>query len=313
MMARSDGVARPGRSGADGPGRHVRRHGKRGRSCLSIACRTPASSSLYPEGRVSPTQEAQLTMFNSEEGNVRACAVAGSFDDCHRLTREGLQQGRVEAARASDFRPTRSTSDVCCRRWFMYFHAVARARDLIAASEAVPRMLAPPEIGHLHAERQFRNTSTGLMAQRAGLPISRFVAATNGHDVVPAIPDVGPLPSHARRSTRSCQRHGRGNPSNFERMLWLSRRRPRAMRRWISRASRHDDESGRETIKRVRDSWIPALDPHECDCLHGAQEISRGRKGGKIRRGGTRIGIFLASSPGGSSGRSWSQSSDDRS
>src|ERR1700704_2508252 len=43
---------------------------------------------LYPEGRVSPTQESQLTMFNSEDGNVRAYAVAGSFDDCHRLTKE---------------------------------------------------------------------------------------------------------------------------------------------------------------------------------------------------------------------------------
>src|SRR6185369_8642295 len=45
---------------------------------------------LYPEGRVSPTQEAQLTMFNSENGNVRAYAVAGSFDDCHRLTKDAF-------------------------------------------------------------------------------------------------------------------------------------------------------------------------------------------------------------------------------
>ena len=45
---------------------------------------------LYPEGRVSPTQEAQLTMFNAEDGNVRAYAVAGSFDDCHRLTRDAF-------------------------------------------------------------------------------------------------------------------------------------------------------------------------------------------------------------------------------
>src|SRR5881394_2529027 len=38
---------------------------------------------LYPEGRVSPTQEAQLTMFNKEAGgNVRGYAIAGSFDDC---------------------------------------------------------------------------------------------------------------------------------------------------------------------------------------------------------------------------------------
>src|SRR6478752_360535 len=36
---------------------------------------------LYPEGRVSPTQEAQLTMFNGADGsNVRAYAVAGAFD-----------------------------------------------------------------------------------------------------------------------------------------------------------------------------------------------------------------------------------------
>ena len=42
---------------------------------------------LYPDGRVSPTQEAQLTMFNAERTNVRAYAVAGSFDDCQRLVK----------------------------------------------------------------------------------------------------------------------------------------------------------------------------------------------------------------------------------
>src|SRR6185437_12303243 len=42
---------------------------------------------LYPKGRVSPTQEAQLTMFNDEATNVRAYATAGSFDDCQRLTK----------------------------------------------------------------------------------------------------------------------------------------------------------------------------------------------------------------------------------
>src|SRR5439155_26070220 len=43
---------------------------------------------LYPAGRVSPTQEAQLTMFNGEPGsNVRAYAVDGSFDDCQRLVK----------------------------------------------------------------------------------------------------------------------------------------------------------------------------------------------------------------------------------
>src|SRR5439155_14529402 len=43
---------------------------------------------LYPDGRVSPTQEAQLTMFNGERTNARAYPGAGPFEDCHRLTRE---------------------------------------------------------------------------------------------------------------------------------------------------------------------------------------------------------------------------------
>src|SRR5262245_1512998 len=51
---------------------------------------------LYPDGRVSPTQEAQLTMFNSEEGNVRAYAVAGSFDECHRLTKEAFGDAELK-------------------------------------------------------------------------------------------------------------------------------------------------------------------------------------------------------------------------
>ena len=57
---------------------------------------------LYPDGRVSPTQEAQLTMFNGERGNVRSYAVAGSFDECHRLAREARDRQapqHVSAAR----------------------------------------------------------------------------------------------------------------------------------------------------------------------------------------------------------------------
>src|SRR5262249_48926814 len=42
---------------------------------------------LYPEGRVSPTQEAQLTRFNDGPSTVRAFAIPGTFDDCQRLVK----------------------------------------------------------------------------------------------------------------------------------------------------------------------------------------------------------------------------------
>src|SRR5205085_881218 len=80
---------------------------------------------LYPDGRVSPTQEAQLTMFNQEAGNVRAYAVAGSFDDCHRLTKEAF----ANAALRNDVRLTSANSVNIGRllpQMVYYFHAVAR-------------------------------------------------------------------------------------------------------------------------------------------------------------------------------------------
>ena len=39
---------------------------------------------LYPEGKISPLQEKQLSTFT---GNVRALSVKGTFDDCQRLVK----------------------------------------------------------------------------------------------------------------------------------------------------------------------------------------------------------------------------------
>ena len=81
---------------------------------------------LYPDGRVSPTQEAQLTMFNSEDGNVRAYAVDGSFDDCHRLTKEAFANTDLRR----EVRLTSANSVNIGRllpQMVYYFHAVAQA------------------------------------------------------------------------------------------------------------------------------------------------------------------------------------------
>src|SRR6478752_2328474 len=84
---------------------------------------------LYPDGRVSPTQEAQLTMFNSEDGNVRAYAVDGSFDDCHRLTKEAFANGELRR----EVRLTSANSVNIGRllpQMVYYFHAVAQSARL---------------------------------------------------------------------------------------------------------------------------------------------------------------------------------------
>ena len=236
---------------------------------------------LYPEGRVSPTQEAQLTMFNSEEpGNVRAYAVAGSFDDCHRLTRDvfsnpGLRR-RVRLTSANSVNIGRLLPQMV-----YYFHAIAQVAELGHVRLTAPNSL--PGITVCTPSGNFGNLTAGLMARRAGLPVRRFVAATNANDVVPEYLATGrfaPRPSVPTIANAMDV----GNPSNFERMSWLYGGDLEAMRRDIG-ASRHDDVDVLAAIRRVCDERGYLLDPHSAIAYLGLKGFLEGSGD---------VGIFLA-------------------
>ena len=205
---------------------------------------------LYPEGRVSPTQEAQLTMFNAEAGNVRAYAVAGSFDDCHRLTREAFGDAGIRAR----VRLTSANSVNIGRllpQTVYYFHAVARVAQVLRPAHFDITICTP--------SGNFGNLTAGLMAKRAGLPIGRFVAATNVNDVVPEYLRSGRF--EPRPSVRTlANAMDVGNPSNFERMQWLYGGDVNAMRHDMV-GSRYEDAEVRTTIKRVYQERGYLLDP----------------------------------------------------
>jgi threonine synthase len=226
---------------------------------------------LYPEGRVSPTQEAQLTMFNAESGNVRAYAVSGSFDDCHKLTREAFGNPRLRER----VRLTSANSVNVGRllpQMVYYFHAVGQlARAGVGRS--TPITVCTPS-------GNFGNLTAGLMAKRAGLPIALFVAATNVNDVVPSYLESGrfePRPSVQTIANAMDV----GDPSNFERMRWLYHDDLNAMRRDIV-GDRHSDRETRDTIKRVYENSGYLLDPHSAIAYLG---LGKGLDG---------CGVFLA-------------------
>src|SRR5580765_126050 len=208
---------------------------------------------LYPDGRVSPTQEAQLTIFNGEQSNVRAYAVAGSFDDCHRLTREAYANPDLRRS----MRLTSANSVNVGRllpQSVYYFHAMGQLGRLGEVVFSTP-------------SGNFGNLTAGLMTKRAGLPISRFVAATNANDVVPAYLETGaftPRPSVATLSNAMDV----GHPSNFERMLWLYGSDVDAMRRDVT-GCRFSDDEVRATIKRVYEERGYLLDPHSAIAYMG--------------------------------------------
>jgi threonine synthase len=207
---------------------------------------------LYPKGRISPTQEAQLTMFNGDpDTNVRAYAVDGSFDDAQGLVKsvwtDTALLNRVRLSSANSINIGRLLPQM-----IYYFHAMAQLMRIHPGSRSDVIFSTP--------SGNFGNLTAGLMAMRAGLPITSFVAPTNVNDVVPNYLETGryePRPSLPTLANAMDV----GNPSNFDRMLWLYGGSHAAMSENLS-GSRHDDAEVRSTIRLVYEERGYLLDPH---------------------------------------------------
>ncbi len=201
---------------------------------------------LYPDGQVSPLQERQLATLGN---NIRAFAVDGTFDDCQRLVKRAF----AEPGLRQELRLTSANSINVGRllpQIIYYFVAVAQ----LSATEAGRKRLFVVPSGN------FGNLTAGLMAQRLGLGVDHFVAATNTNDVVPCYLDSGRFEPRAAQRTIS-NAMDVGNPSNFDRILHLYDSDWQAIRHDVS-GSRHDDEATRQTILEVERKHHYLLDPH---------------------------------------------------
>ena len=198
---------------------------------------------LYPKGGVSDLQEKQLTTLGE---NISALEVEGTFDDCQAmvkacfLNREFSLKHNLTSANSINI-------SRLIPQAFYYFHA---ARQLEAGVE--PTFVIP--------SGNFGNLTAGLLAQRLGLPIAHFVAATNINDVIPqylAEGEYKPRPSEATISNAMDV----GAPSNFARMKDLFGDNWEAMRENISGVAVDDDET-RTTIREVKETTGYTIDPH---------------------------------------------------
>lgn len=198
---------------------------------------------LYPRGKVSGLQEKQLTALG---GNITALEVEGTFDDCQAMVKSAF----LDRALAESLNLTSANSINLSRlvpQSFYYLHAARQLADGVKPVFVVP-------------SGNFGNLTAGLLAVRLGLPVERFVAATNRNDVVPAYLASGvyqPRPSEATVSNAMDV----GAPSNFARMSALFGGSWSAMRGMIAGAAYSDDQT-RAAIREVRERFGYVIDPH---------------------------------------------------
>ncbi len=208
---------------------------------------------LYPRGKVSGLQEKQLTTLGE---NITALEVEGTFDDCQRMVKSAFLDRKM----SEELNLTSANSINIARlipQMFYYFHA---ARQLTGGVE--PVFVVP--------SGNFGNLTAGLLAEKMGLKVKKFIAATNVNDVVPEYLEKGdyrPRPSVGTISNAMDV----GAPSNFARMQEIFGKMREPMCRRIAGYA-FDDDQTRTGIREVKATSGYAIDPHGSVAYLAAEE-----------------------------------------
>lgn len=217
---------------------------------------------LFPKGKVSARQRRQMTTLG---GNVVALAVRGTFDDCQRMAKAAFRdaelRGRHRLTSANSINIGRLIPQS-----FYYAHAAA----LLGWADRPARFVVPSgNVGNLCG---------GLLAHRAGMPVTGFLAATNANRPIVDFLSEGRFDPRVSIPTSSSAMDV-GNPSNLERMGWLYRDDPSGMVRDVTAVSVGDDET-RACIADVFQRTGYMLDPHTAVGVraHGLRPAERGTR-----------------------------------
>ncbi len=199
---------------------------------------------LYPSGKVSHLQEKQLTSLGE---NITALEVKGSFDDCQALVKKAF----LDVTLNQHLRLSSANSINIARlipQTFYYFRAWQQLPiDQRAIVVSVP-------------SGNFGNLTAGLIAKKMGLPIKRFIAATNLNNVVPRYLFSGQFsPKNSVKTISNAMDVGR--PSNFARMMDLYNKNWSAIKKILS-GYYFDDHQTRSAIRQVFDTYNYLMDPH---------------------------------------------------
>ena len=163
---------------------------------------------LYPKGKISPLQEK---LFCTLGGNIRTIAINADFDACQALVKQAFDDAELRQAiglnSANSINISRLLAQVC-----YYFEAAAQL-----PKEQRENLVVSVPSGN------FGNLTAGLIAKTLGLPIKRFIAATNANDTVPRYLHTGNWSPNATVATLS-NAMDVSRPNNWPRVEELFKR-----------------------------------------------------------------------------------------
>ena len=200
---------------------------------------------LYPSGKISQIQEMQLTTLGE---NITALQVDGVFDDCQALVKKAFLDEELNKKLALT-----SANSINIARWLpqsiYYFLAVAEARR--QGFEEVVFSVPSGNLG---------NVTAGMVGAKMGLPVKKFIAATNMNKIVPDYLTSGVYSPVASVPTIS-NAMDVGAPSNFVRLTEMYGNSHEGITHDLEGYYLNDDQT-KKVMKRCYEENEYVLDPH---------------------------------------------------
>lgn len=160
---------------------------------------------LFPEGKVSPRQQHQLTCWHD---NVTSLAVRGVFDDCQRMVKAAF----VDESLCNDFRFS-SANSINIGRLLpqSVYYAVSSLQYFRAHGQALSFVIPTGNLG---------NGLAAVLARACGLPIGDITLVSNANRTIPDYFDTGEYTPRDSVATIASAMDV-GAPSNLERLRFL--------------------------------------------------------------------------------------------
>jgi threonine synthase len=213
---------------------------------------------LYPSSKVSDIQERQLTTLGQ---NITALEVNGTFDDCQNMVKTAFLDSELK----SEMQLT-SANSINVARWLpQMFYFLFAFKQL--KNKKLPLIFSVPS-------GNFGNICAGMVAQKLGMPVAHFIAATNVNDTVPHFMRTNEYAPKTSKATIS-NAMDVGDPSNFIRIRNLYKNNFTELKKNLSSYSFTDEET-KQAMLSIYNTSNYIADPHGAVGYLGLKAYQKG-------------------------------------